>query len=252
MDGLGGTSGGTAEADATMLSMTRGRTENLADRLVQLVPRRLRPAAGRLLGTPIPRYLRASNFLFIHIPKTAGYSISQAIYGRQVWHKTALYLRDADPEFFSRRLSFAVVRNPWDRLVSAYEFCRSGGTDHATFDEVLPPLLLSSFRAFVLDFVLPSKDRLNTLDCVLREQNYFVNDREGNCLVNLLGRFEDLGAFQETLIAKSVLQEPIPHLNASAGRSSQDYRSYYVVPELVDAVAASYACDIRQFSYSFE
>src|SRR5207302_4792563 len=111
--------------------------EELAARLVRSAPPKVRRAAGRLFGIPIPRYLRASGHLFIHIPKNAGVSISQAIYGRQVWHRTASFFRDSDPDYFSGRVSFAVVRNPWDRLVSAYEYHRAGGTalsrlSHAT------------------------------------------------------------------------------------------------------------------------
>jgi hypothetical protein len=225
---------------------------DVVDQLAAGVPQRIRRIAGHVTGVPIPRYLRASNHLFIHIPKTGGVSISQAIYGRQVWHRTALFFQDCDPDFLSTRLSFAVVRNPWDRLVSAYEFCRGGGTKLAQLKMAPPRPLLETFTRFVLDYVLPNKDRLNSLDEVLREQHGFINDLDGKCLVNFVGRFEDLGTFEEMLLRRKVLRRPISHLNGSPGRVHKDYKPYYAAPELVEAVATCYASDIREYSYQFE
>jgi hypothetical protein len=90
------------------------------------------------------------------------------------------------------------------------------------------------------------------LDEALWEQNAFVNDRQGDCLVNFLGRFEDLPALEALLLQKGILRTPMPHLNASAERANKDYRAYYTSAELVDAVARCYRRDIDQFRYQFD
>jgi sulfotransferase famil protein len=227
--------------------------EELTGKVLRASPPKVRRAAGRLFGIPIPRYLWASQYLFIHIPKNAGVSISQAIYGRQVWHRPASYFLDSDPEYFSSRISFAVVRNPWDRLVSAYEYQRFGGTAIARLsrDTTPPRAQLRSFEAFVLDYVFPNKRRLDLLDNVLREQHTFVNDRDGKRLVNFLGRFEDMTTLERRLSQDRAIRTPLGHLNKSPGRVLRDYRRYYTSHDLVDAVAACYARDIDEFSYQF-
>lgn len=65
---------------------------------------------------------------FIHIPKTAGSNISQALYGYQVGHKPRSLLRRTDGDFI-----FAFVRNPLERFVSAFNFLKIGGIN--AYDE---------------------------------------------------------------------------------------------------------------------
>ncbi len=65
-----------------------------------------------------------NNALFIHVPKAAGLSAYQALAMERPpdTHAPATACRLADPVFFDGAFRFAVVRNPWDRLVSAYHY----------------------------------------------------------------------------------------------------------------------------------
>jgi len=61
--------------------------------------------------------------IFVHIPKTAGKSINR-LFGME-WqkHKDLLrYAKELGPQVFANYFKFAIVRNPWDRMLSDYNF----------------------------------------------------------------------------------------------------------------------------------
>jgi len=66
--------------------------------------------------------------LFIHVPKSGGTSVAMAVYGKHVAHIKAVDFKRMYPERFGEYFKFAVVRNPYDRLYSAYKFIINGGT----------------------------------------------------------------------------------------------------------------------------
>ncbi len=67
---------------------------------------------------------RQHSALFVHVPKAAGLSVYQALDMDRPpdTHATATACQIADQAFFDNAFKFAVVRNPWDRLVSAYHY----------------------------------------------------------------------------------------------------------------------------------
>lgn len=96
---------------------------------------------------------------FIHIPRTGGSSIHKALcnyeyIGKEPGHR-ALYeeLKDfSDPEeAYKENFWFAFIRNPWDRLVSSYEYLqqRPDLQDGKNFIELIKPY--KTFKDFVMN-----------------------------------------------------------------------------------------------------
>lgn len=78
--------------------------------------------------TSVPLKLRRwrnhhlSRYVFIHINKTAGSSIEQALELR-FEHKTAIEKRsELGSRRWDRPFKFCFVRNPWDRVLSHYSY----------------------------------------------------------------------------------------------------------------------------------
>jgi chondroitin 4-sulfotransferase 11 len=66
--------------------------------------------------------------IFIHIPKAAGSSVGELIYGTDnVGHYPFFIYKSVDEKRYEEYYKFTVVRNPYDRFISAYDFVLKGG-----------------------------------------------------------------------------------------------------------------------------
>lgn len=70
-----------------------------------------------------------SKSIFVHIPKCAGVSINKSLYGNLAGGHTTFdeYIIIFEPKCIENYFKFTFVRNPWDRVVSAYFFLQKGG-----------------------------------------------------------------------------------------------------------------------------
>jgi chondroitin 4-sulfotransferase 11 len=207
---------------------------------------RRRPALGASM-----RAFRRAGLIFVHVPKTAGISISLAIYGRHFPHNTAADLKASFPYRFRSLPSFAVVRDPWERCASAWRFAVAGGGKGPFAIPILEAHryrtpCFSSFERFVEEW-LPGRD-LMAEDHVFQPQHRFVADRRGRMIVTLVGRVERLGELETELSERLGRKVIFPRLNASGERI--DYRRLYT-PRLAAIVGRAYARDVELFGYSF-
>jgi len=191
-----------------------------------------------------------AGILFIHVPKAAGTSINEALFGRFMGHARG---RDID-RWGSAKLkalpSFAITRNPWDRLVSAYRFAKRGrGVGGGVQAWIWKPEQyqtpeFASFDNFVRDWL--AVRNVSDLDPVFQPQSQFVCDDSGRILVDHLGRLENIEPtldFIHSHIGKRLF---IERSNVSGGPI--DYRNFYT-PETMETVGRLYAEDVQRFGY---
>lgn len=187
--------------------------------------------------------------LFIHVPKAAGTSMSRALYGRSLGHFRAAEVRHAFPAAFEQWFTFALVRNPWARLLSAYTFARAGRTDSAGVHRhrrYLADPRFASFERFVLEW-LPQAD-LEREDNIFREQWRYLCDDAGQVLLDHVGRVECMDETIAVLEARLGRRLAVGHSNAS-GADGRYWRRYSAA--MADTVRAVYGRDIDLLGYEF-
>lgn len=196
--------------------------------------------------------IRQTGIIFIHIPKNGGTSINAALYGQFMGHYKARYVQQWAPDCWTRLPSFAITRNPWDRLWSAYRFVRSDrlqntlGAQGVLRPERYRTECFQTFESFVHTW-LPDRE-LEREDPVFHSQESYVIGNDGKLSVSYLGRMEALDDVRQYL--ESVLERKISIGHYNRSTNSSDYRSAYT-PRMRDIVAQVYAGDIARFGYDF-
>lgn len=185
--------------------------------------------------------------IFIHLPKTAGTSVSRALGLQGSRHVPSEQYRIANPAKFSRFFKFAFVRNPYDRLLSSYAFLKGGGmnADDMRFAEahVTPH---DSFEHFVIEGLSRRPEIQEWVH--LRPQCTFVCDSRGHNLMDFTGRFERIGEDYARIAARLGKPIELPVTNRS---QRGDYREAYT-PAMIDIVRRLYAADLETFNYEFD
>lgn len=194
---------------------------------------------------------RETGSVFIHVPKAAGTSISRALYGGNVGHRPARDYHRISARHFRRYFRFGFVRNPWDRLVSAYEFARSGGTPlvKPIADPVYRSDVFATFDRFVCEWL--AETPLESVDVVFRPQWTFLCDDDGTLLVDHVGRTERLAEDLRPVEERLGVSIRPQRLNTNERPHPGNFRDYYT-PETRDIVTETYRRDIEMFGYGFD
>jgi hypothetical protein len=163
-------------------------------------------------------------YAFVHIPKTGGSSVA-VLMGRntceyrpheltgsgngiELTHLTATEMQQRIG--WDSRLWFAVLRNPWDRMVSEYAYCIGLGVfpympgERPTFPEFIR-FVTSPNRPAVFDDDHGGKH--------LRPQVDFIFDDHGQILVDKVFLFRHIER-----VGPELFGAPTPHVNASNHR----------------------------------
>jgi hypothetical protein len=188
--------------------------------------------------------------IFVHIPKCAGVSICRSLFGNlgAGHHTIASYREIFTEEEFDSYFKFAFVRNPWDRLVSAYFFLKGGGF-HAE-DKRWAQENLSEYADFD-SFVKQWLNRGNARSWIhFRPQHEFLCTDNKEPQLDFIGHYENLADDFARVRARLGINAELQYLNSEQG-GTRDYRRCYN-EETIQRVADVYREDIQCFGYDFD
>jgi len=189
-----------------------------------------------------------SRSIFVHVPKCAGVSVCRTLYGNLAGGHTTLreYTRIFEPARLLEYFKFTIVRNPWDRLVSAYHFLQGGGFDHR--DAEWFESELSRFEDFD-DFVRGWVNATNIWSWHhFRPQHHYMHDPKGRISVDFVVLLENLDEDLEVVRRRIEWHGSLPESNRSRHRPYSDYYT----SDTRRIVAEVYARDIALLDYSFD
>lgn len=188
--------------------------------------------------------------IFFHIPKCAGLSVSRELFGCRGGGHMGLhaYRHAFTAREFARFYKFTFVRNPWDRLVSAYFFLKDGGLNADDRQSAEASITrFPDFTAFVEDFI--AREDFGRVLHLRSQHSFLCTSPESPPAVDFIGRFERIAEDFATVSRALGLNKVLPRHNAGASRP-EGYRQLYT-DRTAEIVAQAYARDIALFGYSF-
>lgn len=185
--------------------------------------------------------------IFVHITKAAGTSVASSLFGELPYHYTASQYRVIfGRKDFNRYFKFTFVRNPWDRLYSAYSYLKNGGWDDNDKAWSARNLAeINDFEQFVTQWL--TADKLKS-HIHFWPQSHFLLDAKGRVLVDYLGYFEEIDRDFKHIAARVNPAAVLARTNTSERGSYLDIYS----PAAIAKVAELYAEDIELFGYRFD
>jgi hypothetical protein len=209
--------------------------------------------------------------IFVHIPKTAGTAVEavlgmhgdkpdigivpyfnqhadkEHLYGRDLQHMTAARIREVlgDDALFARYFKFAVVRNPWDRLVSTcawtnQKWAKGEALEPTEFDAIVRELYSRFQAAKAASQPLQVSPHFNP-------QAAFVLGQDLRPMVDFIARYETLSQDWQHIRARLGVTADLPNRMKS---HHLPYREYYR-DDTRAMVAEIYDQDARLFGYGF-
>lgn len=188
--------------------------------------------------------------IFIHIPKCAGNSVQQGLFGDVIFgHQTIRQYQVAlSGSEYRKAWKFTVTRNPWKRIASAWRYMKKGGGNDR--DKVFFETTLSAYKTFD-DFVNNwlVHQNLELCGCAhFKPQMHYISQFGGSLSMDFIGKLsrlqDDYVEMRERLgggelgFYNQTQNEPV------------DYEQLYANKETYDNVAKIYANDIEILGYS--
>jgi hypothetical protein len=209
------------------------------------------------------------NFLFIHVPKAAGNSIAERLtkyclvdqqtvgpfknpetyfvenrFGLRRHASVYKWLRALGDELFLKMFKFAILRNPWDRLLAHYIFKKKRakefeGLELEGFDQAKYRFWLENYAVSLDELCYLGEEEIKLLPATKLAPAYHID---------YFLRWERLAEDWETVCRLiDIPCQPLEHRNKGSHTS---YRLYYCA-ETYQSVARLCAREIEHFSWRF-
>lgn len=169
-----------------------------------------------------PCFLAGTDRFFIHVPKNAGTAIVKQLGSGPVGHH--ITIRNVPPSH--RHLALAVVRNPYDRVISLYNYCKTLNSYwHSEKDP--PPLYdycsTHTFEEFVRDLC---SGAFENTDWHFKPQWFWLIDERGKMACEYI-KFENLESELSRVLGKPINLDKINHTTRTYEHTPYTKRMVY-------------------------
>ena len=192
----------------------------------------------------IKMIIHDKKIIYIHINKCGGSSIESFFLGKAIGeHKT---IRDFEDDLGNQELNnyfkFSFVRNPWDKMVSFYNF-------HKKYDVLDTSSGFNEFLSTQLSKWIPNNGSKYSSSMRSTNQIDWLIDSHSQNRMDFVGRFEN---FQEdfNIVCDriGVPSQKLPHKN----KSKHKHYSEYYNEDSIKIVGDRFSKDIKYFGYTFD
>jgi chondroitin 4-sulfotransferase 11 len=196
----------------------------------------------------------SKDFLRIGIPKTASVSIESSGLIKEK-NKTIRPILARDIKNIKDFFSFAIVRNPYEKVLSTYFYwtkvgnSRNSGSDSFyKFTKKYP-----TFESFIMDY--DNSEALEIYQSSKYTQWKFITDIDDNIIIDFVGRFDNLEEdFKKIQLINGTKEKnllTLPHLN----KSKHDFWKTYYNDEMAEIIYEKWKDDFVNLNfdkYSFK
>ena len=214
----------------------------------------------------MPTY-RGIKTSFVHIPKTAGSGIANRLWtANQAFDETPLEIDKhesilsiqgyLDKQSFGTYFKFAIVRNPYDKLVSWYHYYRDFWGNGKSENPPCNPEHIAEFLKWDFDEYVANIKRYHKWDChteiacphhMIAEQYKYIIGHGNLVLIDDLGRVEFLEEDWKRISERIGLEyNPLDRTNTS---DHKPWPNYYKNETTARRVLGLYKKDFEYFDY---
>jgi hypothetical protein len=195
------------------------------------------------LADKIPREVRAGGPIFIHIPKNAGTSIKRFLYKVDPGHLSSRFYALTARPLLESADSFAIIRDPFDRFMSSYDFLIRGGGSHTRIQQ---PVMRRLAHIRTVDDYLDYLESIGgdwfLSDTSARPQSWYITDLSGRIVIKklyVLGRETPDLAYALSALGPF----PLDHANKT------DRFTFTLTHQQTERIRRLYAADVGIYEY---
>jgi hypothetical protein len=191
------------------------------------------------------------NCLYIHIPKTAGFSVKKGLFNSDGSYHYSFqnYESIYKPRFIKKAFKFTFVRHPVSRVYSAYNYLNKGGGN--PIDEAFYETYMSDFSGFE-DFVNNGLVNQGIIQKYIhfRSQKSFLINSKNEISIDFIGKLETLQEDFTYIKHRLKIETSLPQLNLT-GKPIIEVKELQLSNQTLMNIFNLYEDDYQIFNYSW-
>ena len=190
----------------------------------------------------VPKKFLETKTIFTHIPKAAGISIADSLYGQEVGHiPLKNYKQILGETLFDEYFKFTFVRHPIKRFESAYYFLKLGGLNK--YDSFYSNKILNQYKD-INDFIINYINEKTIYDYLHFIPQFYFLEGQGKLLCDYIGKVENIDQ------DKKYIEEAVGmHLNINKQNITKKKDQTILTEKSVKILRRVYNKDFEYFKY---